>query len=195
MWVPLEGRLSRDKERLLAELDALLTADALDRGRRGRHRGGCRDCQGMREGMMRRVRDFEGQERVRRFLARAYSRSAIPYLTIGVMLVIIIVVVGREFAHHINAIDSWIAGLGPWSVLAFIGLFVIADITALARVGAGDRLWGSLRTGLGLGGRRGRQPASRGAAVRSLAASLADPDSTGTRRETGVGRPSASRRA
>lgn len=63
---------------------------------------------------------------MQRFLARALSRSALPYLVMGVLLAITIVVVGREVTHHITAIESWIASLGLWSILAFIGIFVVA---------------------------------------------------------------------
>ena len=30
------------------------------------------------------------------------------------------------FEHHINAIETWIAGLGSWGVIAFVGLFIFA---------------------------------------------------------------------
>ncbi len=62
---------------------------------------------------------------VRRFLARAGSRAAIIYLVVGLLVVVAIVAGGREIAHHINAIESFIATLGPWGVLAFVGLFVL----------------------------------------------------------------------
>jgi uncharacterized membrane protein YdjX (TVP38/TMEM64 family) len=65
-------------------------------------------------------------DRVRRFLARAYSRAALPYLLAGLLLIVAIVVGGREIGHHINAIESWITKLGPWGVLAFVGLFTLA---------------------------------------------------------------------
>jgi uncharacterized membrane protein YdjX (TVP38/TMEM64 family) len=45
---------------------------------------------------------------------------------IGVLLVLAIVTLGREITHHIDAIEAWIANLGPWGVLAFIALFVVA---------------------------------------------------------------------
>lgn len=64
-------------------------------------------------------------DRVRRLLARAYSRAALPYLAMGLLLIVAIVVAGREVEHHINAIESWITRLGPWGVLAYIGLFVL----------------------------------------------------------------------
>jgi uncharacterized membrane protein YdjX (TVP38/TMEM64 family) len=67
----------------------------------------------------------EVYDRVRRFLARAYSRAAIPYLAVGLLLIVVIVVGGREIEQHINAIESWITKLGPWGVTAFIGLFVL----------------------------------------------------------------------
>ena len=64
-------------------------------------------------------------DRVRRFLVRAYSRTALPYLAAGLLLIVAIVVGGREIQHHIIAIESWITALGPWGVLAFIGLFAL----------------------------------------------------------------------
>jgi len=69
---------------------------------------------------------IEGGNRVQRFLARAHSRAAMPYLAIGLLMLIAIVVAGRDIDHHINAIESWINNLGPMGVLAFVGLFVLA---------------------------------------------------------------------
>ncbi|UCH19520.1 MAG: TVP38/TMEM64 family protein [Deltaproteobacteria bacterium] len=68
----------------------------------------------------------EASDRVRRLLARASSRVALPYLAVGLLLIVAVVVGGREIEHHINAIESWLTKLGPWGVLAFIGLFVLA---------------------------------------------------------------------
>jgi uncharacterized membrane protein YdjX (TVP38/TMEM64 family) len=62
---------------------------------------------------------------VRRFFARAYSRAALPYLAVGLLLIGAIVIGGREIEHHISGIESWINKLGPWGVLAFVGLFVL----------------------------------------------------------------------
>lgn len=64
-------------------------------------------------------------ERVHRLLARANSRAVLPYLAVGLLLIVAIVVAGREIEHHIIAIEAWIAKLGPWGVLAYIGLFVL----------------------------------------------------------------------
>lgn len=67
----------------------------------------------------------EAGNRVRRLMARAYSRAALPYLGVGLLLIVAVVVGGREIVHHINAIESWITALGPWGVLAFIGFFTL----------------------------------------------------------------------
>jgi uncharacterized membrane protein YdjX (TVP38/TMEM64 family) len=75
---------------------------------------------------MRKAENTETGDPVRRFLARAGSRTAIIYLVMGLLVVIAVVAGGREIAHHINAIESFIAKLGPWGMLAFIGLFVLA---------------------------------------------------------------------
>jgi uncharacterized membrane protein YdjX (TVP38/TMEM64 family) len=72
------------------------------------------------------VENTGASDRVRRFLARAYSRAALPYLLVGLLLIVAIVFGGREIGHHINAIESWITKLGPWGVLAFVGLFTLA---------------------------------------------------------------------
>ncbi|MBI5551860.1 MAG: TVP38/TMEM64 family protein [Desulfobacterales bacterium] len=57
--------------------------------------------------------------------ARLKYRPMLPYLGMGLLLVLAIVVVGRQIAHHIDAIESWITNLGHWSALAFIGLYIL----------------------------------------------------------------------
>jgi uncharacterized membrane protein YdjX (TVP38/TMEM64 family) len=64
-------------------------------------------------------------DRMHRLLARAYSRAAIPYLAVVLLLIVAVVIAGREIGHNIDAIESWITKLGPWGVFAFIGLFVL----------------------------------------------------------------------
>ena len=75
---------------------------------------------------MRKSENTETGDPVRRFLARAGSRTAIIYLVVGLLVVVAIIAGGREIEHHINAIESFIAKLGPLGVLAFVGLFVLA---------------------------------------------------------------------
>jgi uncharacterized membrane protein YdjX (TVP38/TMEM64 family) len=68
----------------------------------------------------------ESAKRMQHFFAHAHSRAVLHFLVIGLLMLIAIVGIGREIDHHINAIESWIAKLGLWGVLAFIGLFVFA---------------------------------------------------------------------
>jgi uncharacterized membrane protein YdjX (TVP38/TMEM64 family) len=67
-----------------------------------------------------------GVNGMRRFFARARWRAVLPYLAIGLLLLVAIVVAGRQIDHHISTIESWITGLGLWGVIAFVGLFVLA---------------------------------------------------------------------
>jgi uncharacterized membrane protein YdjX (TVP38/TMEM64 family) len=64
---------------------------------------------------------------VRGLLARARSRTVLTYVAIVVSLVVAIVVLGDEIRHHFDAIEVWIESFGSWSVLAFVGLFVVAS--------------------------------------------------------------------
>jgi len=66
-------------------------------------------------------------QRVRAAFRRASTHAAIPYILGGLLLLIAVVALGRELDHHIKQIDSWIAALGPWGVLVFIGLFALAS--------------------------------------------------------------------
>ncbi|MBU0910756.1 MAG: VTT domain-containing protein [Proteobacteria bacterium] len=72
------------------------------------------------------MENTEPSGRVRRFLTQTYARAALPYLAVGLLLIIAIVGGSHELEHHINAIESWITKLGPWGVLAFVGLFTLA---------------------------------------------------------------------
>jgi uncharacterized membrane protein YdjX (TVP38/TMEM64 family) len=75
---------------------------------------------------MRSAENTETGDQVQRFLARANSRAALPYLAVVLLMIVAIVVGGREIEHHIHAIESWITKLGPWGVFAFVGLFALA---------------------------------------------------------------------
>jgi uncharacterized membrane protein YdjX (TVP38/TMEM64 family) len=60
-------------------------------------------------------------------LARVYSRAALPYLAVIVLVAVAVVMGGREIAHHIKAVEAWVSALGPWGVLAFVVLYAIAS--------------------------------------------------------------------
>lgn len=63
---------------------------------------------------------------LRGLLSRARSRTVLTYAAAGFLLVVVIVLAGKDIVRHIDATEAWIANLGPWGVLAFIGLFVVA---------------------------------------------------------------------
>jgi len=75
---------------------------------------------------MRSAENTNSSDPMHRLLRRAYSRAALPYLAVGVSLIVAIVFLGHEIKHHIHAIESWIIELGPWGLIAFIGLFILA---------------------------------------------------------------------
>ena len=63
---------------------------------------------------------------IRRLMATARFRTVLTYLSMGLLLVAAVVLAGSEIERHINAIEAWITNLGPWSIVAFVGLFVAA---------------------------------------------------------------------
>ena len=63
---------------------------------------------------------------IRQHLTNSRFSTMLTYLLMGLLLVAAIIFAGKEIGHHINQIDAWITDLGPWGILAFIGLFVIA---------------------------------------------------------------------
>ncbi|MFN8422295.1 MAG: VTT domain-containing protein [Anaerolineae bacterium] len=112
---------------------------------------------------------------VQRLLTRAQSRAILPYLLTAVALLIALVMVGEEIKSHLAAVEAWIARLGPFGVLAFVGLFVVGTSlllpdtalcfvagalfgarTGLAAVVVGNVLAGALQYGLARRLLRGR---------------------------------------
>lgn len=52
-------------------------------------------------------------------------RSLLPIALAVALVVVAVVVLGREAERHLQAIEATIAGLGPWGRVAFVGLLVI----------------------------------------------------------------------
>lgn len=63
---------------------------------------------------------------IRQLLSHARFGRVLIYVVMGVLLVIAIVFAGEEIERHLAGIEAWISSLGPWSVAAFIVLFVAA---------------------------------------------------------------------
>lgn len=61
----------------------------------------------------------------RRQLLGGELRSLLPIALAVVLVVVAVVVLGREAERHLQAIEATIAGLGPWGRVAFVGLLVI----------------------------------------------------------------------
>ena len=56
----------------------------------------------------------------------ASFQALLPHAALGLLLVVLFLVVGDELGHHIGVINATLEGLGPWSVVAFVALFVAA---------------------------------------------------------------------
>lgn len=64
-------------------------------------------------------------DRVDWLLARATSRAALPFVVGAAVLVVAILLLGREIVHHLASIESWIADSGQWGRVAFVGLLIL----------------------------------------------------------------------
>jgi uncharacterized membrane protein YdjX (TVP38/TMEM64 family) len=53
-------------------------------------------------------------------------RAHLPRLAIGIAVVALLLAAGLEVEHHIDSIEKAIADLGPYGIVVFIGLFVLA---------------------------------------------------------------------
>ena len=62
---------------------------------------------------------------VNRLLRRAGRRATLPFIAVAVVVVVLIVVLGREAGHHVAEIERWIVALGPIGLAVFVGLLVL----------------------------------------------------------------------
>jgi uncharacterized membrane protein YdjX (TVP38/TMEM64 family) len=60
-----------------------------------------------------------------RLVKRAGKRATFAFIAAAVVLVLLIALLGREAAHHVAAVERWIAALGPTGVVVFVGLLVL----------------------------------------------------------------------
>jgi len=62
---------------------------------------------------------------IRGLWRRADRRKVAAYLVATVIVAASIALLGREVAHHIRAIETWLAGLGVWAPVVYVGLVVV----------------------------------------------------------------------
>jgi uncharacterized membrane protein YdjX (TVP38/TMEM64 family) len=75
--------------------------------------------------------ETNGSTTAGQLLGRANSRTAMSYVVAGLVVLFAAVLAGDDIAHHIEAIEAWIASIGPWSFVAFVGLYVVATTLML----------------------------------------------------------------
>ncbi len=66
-----------------------------------------------------------GSHSARRFWRQVHVRKLIPYVIIGVLVVLAVAFLGREISDHIDAIEAWLAKIHPWGAVVYLGLFVV----------------------------------------------------------------------
>ena len=62
---------------------------------------------------------------VDRLVARAGWHATLPFIAVAALVVVLIVLLGREAGHHVAEIERWIADLGPAGRVVFVGLMVL----------------------------------------------------------------------
>jgi len=69
---------------------------------------------------------IEPGQAVTQLVRRARSHNFYKYLVAAIAFAVVIVIVGDTIDHHLEELETWIEQLGPWGVLAFVGIFVVA---------------------------------------------------------------------
>lgn len=64
---------------------------------------------------------------IRQLLTNARIYTLLAYLGAGLFFIVTIFLMGDEIRHHVDAIETWIMNLKPWSGLIFVGFFVLAS--------------------------------------------------------------------
>jgi len=62
---------------------------------------------------------------VERLVRHAASRVTLPILAVAAIVIVLIVLLGREAGHHVAAVERWIVALGPTGLAVFVGLLVV----------------------------------------------------------------------
>lgn len=60
----------------------------------------------------------------RRFL-RAQSWAALRPLALGLVVLVVLLFLGFGVERHLAALEAWVVSIGPWGMVAFVGLFVL----------------------------------------------------------------------
>lgn len=63
----------------------------------------------------------------RRGLFKRELRGIVPLAILMVLVIAAVAFIGHEAHLHLHEIETWIAQLGPWGWLAFVGLFVVGS--------------------------------------------------------------------
>ncbi len=66
-----------------------------------------------------------GDDQAGRYWDRVRARRLLLYLSAGALLVLAVVVLGKEIHRHFDAIEKAMERLGPWGMVAFIGVFIL----------------------------------------------------------------------
>lgn len=67
-----------------------------------------------------------GAAAARQLLQQTQSHSVVRLAAAALVFLAAVAVLGSELGAHLAAVEAWIEQLGPWSVVAFVGLFVVA---------------------------------------------------------------------
>lgn len=62
---------------------------------------------------------------VERLVRHAARSVTLPILAVAAIVIVLIVLLGREAGHHVVAIERWIIALGPTGLAVFVGLLVV----------------------------------------------------------------------
>ena len=62
---------------------------------------------------------------VGRLLKHAGNRATLPFIAVALVVLVLIVMLGREAGHHVASIERWVVALGPTGLVVFVGLLIV----------------------------------------------------------------------